>query len=227
MITEIINLHKEEYDVYIGREGKGQSGYFGNPHTGPDKEANVKLYKAYFHDRIKTDKEFAQRILKLRGKILGCFCKPRPCHGDVIAEYLNALPEPNPLKLAVVGSRNFVDYEYMCQMLDWFEIKKIISGGANGADSLALKYAEDHRYDYQEFPAEWTKHGRSAGFIRNKLIVDACDEVVAFWISKSKGTKHSIDLALKAGKPVHIFEPNCIKRELYLRGYDDLEGNIE
>ena len=49
-------------------------------------------------------------------------------------------------------------------------------------------------------------YGRSAGFKRNALIVAESDEVVAFWDMKSKGTKSTIDLATKAGKPVRIIE---------------------
>ena len=101
--TTVVNIHhKVPYDVYIGREGKGQSGEFGNPYNGPDREANIKLFKTYFYKLLKLDKDFARRILKLRGKILACFCNPKICHGDVIAAYLNGLPEPKPLKLAVV-----------------------------------------------------------------------------------------------------------------------------
>jgi len=204
--TTVVNIyHKVPYDVYIGRKGKGQDGYFGNPHNGPDKEANIKLFKTYFYERLKTDKEFAQRVLKLRGKVLACFCHPKPCHGDVIAQYLNNLPKPNPIKLAVVGSRDFVDYKYMCEILDWFEIKQIISGGAKGADSLAKQYAEENNLDYKEFPAEWDRYGKSAGYRRNVQIVDAADEVVAFWDQTSKGTAHSIKIAEEMNKPIHVY----------------------
>jgi len=204
--TTVVNVHhKVPYDVYIGRAGKGESGEFGNPHTGPNREANVKLFKKYFHERLKSDKTFARRVLKLRGKVLACFCSPKPCHGDVIAEYLNSLPEPNPIKLAVVGSRDFVDYKYLCEMLDWFEIKQIISGGDKGANRLAKRYAEENTLDYKEFPAEWDRYGKSAGYRRNVQIVESADEVVAFWNKTSRGTGHSIQIAKELGKPMHLF----------------------
>jgi len=44
----------------------------------------------YFYERLASDPEFRERVLALRGKTLGCFCKPRACHGDVIANYLEA-----------------------------------------------------------------------------------------------------------------------------------------
>ncbi|WP_420902511.1 DUF4326 domain-containing protein [Pseudoflavitalea rhizosphaerae] len=50
----------------------------------------MQKFKDYFYKRLKTDQEFKDRIHQLKGKRLGCFCKPFPCHGDVIAAYLNS-----------------------------------------------------------------------------------------------------------------------------------------
>ena len=91
--TRVVNLMNEPYEVYIGRgSGRGQDGYFGNPaliHPGTvTREQSIMMYRAYFHDRIKTDAEFRRRVQNLRGKVLGCFCRPKACHGDVIVEYL-------------------------------------------------------------------------------------------------------------------------------------------
>ena len=94
MKTNVVNLKNEKYDVYIGRAGRGQDGYFGNPFmlsAGQSRGSSLDKYRAYFYDRLKKDHEFRNRINGLRGKTLGCFCKPYPCHGDVIAEYLNSL----------------------------------------------------------------------------------------------------------------------------------------
>ena len=93
MITRVVNIRNEKYDVYIGRAGRGQDGYFGNPFTVTAEQsrgASLDKYRAYFFDRIKNDIDFCKRINALKGKTLGCFCKPYPCHGDIIAEYLNS-----------------------------------------------------------------------------------------------------------------------------------------
>ena len=93
-MTRVVNLRKEPYDVYIGRAGHGKSGYFGNPWTVKDEGAKaLVLYRDYFNRGIKTDPEFKAAIEGLRGKTLGCFCKPAPCHGDVIVEYLEGKPQ--------------------------------------------------------------------------------------------------------------------------------------
>jgi hypothetical protein len=100
------------------------------------------------------------------------------------------------MKLAIVGSRTFNDYELLCGVIDEVkDIELIISGGANGADSLAEKYAKDHSIPTKIYHADWNKYGKRAGYIRNVDIITNCDCVIAFWDCKSKGTKHSIDLA--------------------------------
>lgn len=93
METKIVNMKTHSYDVYIGRPGKGKDGYFGNPitlNTGNRTEI-LKKYKEYFYKRIENDSEFKERVLSLQGKTLGCFCKPKACHGDIIIKYLNSL----------------------------------------------------------------------------------------------------------------------------------------
>lgn len=91
MPTKVVNLLREKYDVYIGRKGKNKDGYFGNPFImkeESDRQKVIDKYKLYFEDRIIRDPEFKSRVEDLRGKILGCFCKPLNCHGDIIVEYL-------------------------------------------------------------------------------------------------------------------------------------------
>lgn len=95
-MTRVINIYKEPYDVYIGRAGKGKSGYFGNHHivgwclicksTHKRGEA-IEAFRKDFKVRVETDIVFREKLEELRGKILGCFCKPDLCHGDVYLEY--------------------------------------------------------------------------------------------------------------------------------------------
>ena len=95
-MTQVVNLYKQDYDVYIGRAGRGKNGYFGNPFTlkkGQPKGSTLEQYKEYFYNRIKTDPKFKKKIHQLKDKTLGCFCKPHPCHGDIIVEYLNSLQD--------------------------------------------------------------------------------------------------------------------------------------
>jgi hypothetical protein len=89
--TTVVNIYKEPCDQYCGRVGKGQDGYFGNPFKNKSRLENIEDFKVYFYDRLNKDPEFKQKIHELKGKRLGCFCKPQACHADIIAEYLNSL----------------------------------------------------------------------------------------------------------------------------------------
>jgi predicted Rossmann fold nucleotide-binding protein DprA/Smf involved in DNA uptake len=111
-------------------------------------------------------------------------------------------------KIGIVGSRTFNDYLFMKQILDrFFPCNKIISGGAKGADSLAAKYAKESNIELKEFLPDWNRYGKSAGFKRNKQIVDASDIIVAFWDGESRGTANTISLAHEQNKTVYRYWP--------------------
>lgn len=87
--TTVANIYTEPFDVYCGRAGHGKDGTFGNPFFEGTREENISAFKKYFFERMENDPEFKRRVMELKGKRLGCFCKPKNCHVDIIAEYLN------------------------------------------------------------------------------------------------------------------------------------------
>jgi len=116
------------------------------------------------------------------------------------------------MNIAVVGGRDFKDYQALEQVLFSsvvIEEDTIISGGANGADKLAKEFALENNIPYKEYPADWKAHGKNAGRIRNAEIVAQADYVIAFWDGVSTGTKHTINLAKEKGLQVLIvsYEP--------------------
>jgi hypothetical protein len=80
--TKVVNARHEPFDVYIGRPSK-----WGNPFSigkdGTRKEV-IEKYRQFIreHPQILAD------IEELRGKSLGCYCSPLPCHGDVLVDLL-------------------------------------------------------------------------------------------------------------------------------------------
>lgn len=130
-------------------------------------------------------------------------------------------------KICVVGSRKFNNYEHLKRNLDdlilditpWRGEVTLLSGGAEGADKLAEQYAEETGLEITVFPALWhdleapgavireNHHGKynvRAGFVRNQVMAEEADLVVAFWDGKSSGTKDMISRAKKLGKEVVI-----------------------
>jgi len=114
------------------------------------------------------------------------------------------------MKVIIAGSRNFNDYNLLkssCDnLLTQFTNIEIVSGTARGADKLGERYAREKGYDIKEFPANWDKFGKSAGYIRNDEMAKYADMLIAFWDGASKGTKHMIDLANKRGIKVIVID---------------------
>jgi hypothetical protein len=112
------------------------------------------------------------------------------------------------MKIAVIGSRTFDDYNLLRKTLDDIAgISTIISGGAKGADSLAEQWATEKGIETVVYKPAWAKYGRRAGGVRNRLIIEDCDYCIAFWDGKSRGTRHSMELCKKLNKriTVHLF----------------------
>lgn len=107
------------------------------------------------------------------------------------------------MKLAVIGSRGFRDFKLMDDRLKEFNPSIVISGGAVGADKMSCIWARRNGVETQEFLPDHKKY-RHAYHHRNRLIAEACDELVAFWDGKSSGTRYTIDYAKRIGKTVTV-----------------------
>lgn len=82
MIARVVNRNVSPYEVYIGRGSK-----WGNPFKiGPD--GNRQEVIAKYREWIQSQPELMASLPELDGKTLGCFCKPKACHGDVLVELL-------------------------------------------------------------------------------------------------------------------------------------------
>jgi hypothetical protein len=84
-MTVVVNIKNETCDVYIGRPS-----IFGNPFSVEQhgRERCILMYKSWFWARVQRDKNFEMKVRMLEGRTLGCYCAPKPCHGDVIVAYL-------------------------------------------------------------------------------------------------------------------------------------------
>lgn len=78
---KVVHCKKEPYDVYIGRPSK-----WGNPFVIGRDGTRTEVIEKYRQWVVVQDYDFNE----LRGKTLGCWCSPAPCHGDVLVELANA-----------------------------------------------------------------------------------------------------------------------------------------
>lgn len=115
------------------------------------------------------------------------------------------------MKICIAGGRDFADYDVLVEVVDQILTKIsepiiIISGKAKGADSLGERYAREHDIEVLLFPADWKRHGKGAGPIRNAQMAEAADMLIAFWDGSSKGTKNMIGQMQKQKKPFKVFD---------------------
>lgn len=118
----VVHCKKAKFDVYIGRGGDPGVNIFGNPFSfkvGTEaeivvesREACVQAYRDWLagtkwqHVDPDRRKAILKAIPSLKGKVLGCWCSPEACHGDVLAELANAEPKAGVAKLPIVKPGN-------------------------------------------------------------------------------------------------------------------------
>ena len=86
----VVHCKKEPFDVYVGRGSK-----WGNPYSHKEgtlaeevvdsRSEAVKKYEEY----LLNNEELMSSLSELKGKTLGCWCKPKSCHGDILLKYAN------------------------------------------------------------------------------------------------------------------------------------------
>lgn len=106
----------------------------------------------------------------------------------------------------VCGSRDWEDRDAINQRIaELPEGSVVIQGGARGADIMARHAAVLAGLHWAEVPAQWHQHGKRAGVIRNRVMLDLKPElVIAFQCNGSRGTQHTIDEARRRGIPVEV-----------------------
>lgn len=125
-------------------------------------------------------------------------------------------------RIIIAGSRSITDYELLRRIFiqDFAppELAKpnylIVSGGAEGVDTLGEQYAEKWDIPLTKFDADWSEYGKAAGPIRNRKMARFADTLIALWDGESDGTRDMIDTAVKYNLEVHVYQP------AHLRGDD-------
>lgn len=87
-MTKVVNKYKEPFDVYIGRGSKWGNPFVIGKHG--TREEVLEKYKNWFLN----ESALIPKLHEIRGKTLGCFCKPSPCHGDILADFADNLTIP-------------------------------------------------------------------------------------------------------------------------------------
>lgn len=120
------------------------------------------------------------------------------------------------MRVIIAGGRDFNNYELLelkCDRILLFPFThpdeiEIVSGHCNGADILGEQYGKERGCKVKLFPADWAKHGKAAGPIRNKEMAEYGTHLIAFWDGFSRGTKNMIATATQSGLKVRVIKIN-------------------
>lgn len=95
--TKVVHVSKAPYDVYIGRAMPGKNASkWGNPFkSGRDGDLAAVLER--YRQHVLASPELMASLEELRGQTLGCWCKPRRCHGDILVELLGEAGSTEPV----------------------------------------------------------------------------------------------------------------------------------
>lgn len=106
------------------------------------------------------------------------------------------------MMVLVTGGRGYADKEFLYKKLDKLHrigrITRLVQGAASGADSLAGQWARDRGVQEIVCPANWNKHGRRAGYLRNEAMADLLPDVVLMFPGNA-GTNMMKEIAEERG----------------------------
>ena len=128
--------------------------------------------------------------------------------GDVIRDPVKE-DKQEGYRVLIAGTRTFDDYELLKNELNKLKeeldlpISEVVSGKAKGADALGERWAKENNIKVIEFPAEWDKYGKKAGYLRNTEMGKYCDRGIIF-TNGSKGSEMMINIMKYFKKPCKI-----------------------
>ena len=97
--------------------------------------------------------------------------------------------------------------------LGWsFDELEVVQGRARGVDLAAEAWARARGRKCTPFPADWNRHGKRAGILRNVEMAEYGDGLLAFWDWESRGTAHMIKTMKQQGKPTLVIRISGISR---------------
>ena len=108
------------------------------------------------------------------------------------------------MKLLIVGSRSIQSFDLSKYIPPQTDL--LISGGACGIDSLAEKYADQHRISKLILRPKYFLYGKAAPIKRNEEMVELADEILIVWDGISRGTHHLLKYAKKKNKPLILIK---------------------
>jgi hypothetical protein len=106
------------------------------------------------------------------------------------------------LSTIIAGGREYQFTNEDCSWLDTLLIREVVSGCAKGADTCGENWAKSKNIPIKRFPADWEKHGKSAGPIRNIQMAEYAEALALF--PGGSGTRNMLKEATKRGLKIFL-----------------------
>ena len=130
------------------------------------------------------------------------------------------------MRVIIAGSRDVTAYNTLLSAIE--KAKEVgiiptvvISGTARGVDQMGEEFANANSILVKRYVAEWDIHGKKAGYLRNEVMAANADALIALWDEKSRGTKHMIDIAKRAGLKILVW---CLDGKNYNLNCEEQNG---
>jgi hypothetical protein len=101
IMCKVVHWKKESYDIYIGRLPNNEYNKWAYPKDLREsfaKETKRKVIIEAYENYLLNNKDLFKDLHELKYKTLGCWCKPKSCHGDILKKYVDKLEEIDKLK---------------------------------------------------------------------------------------------------------------------------------
>lgn len=112
------------------------------------------------------------------------------------------------MKVIIAGTRDFDNRDEVFKAIEQsgFDITEVVLGASGAVDLWGQDWAIGNRMPYKLFPPDWKQYGRAAGPIRNQLMAEYADALIAVWDGKSPGTKNMIMFAKEYKLKIYVHE---------------------
>jgi len=114
------------------------------------------------------------------------------------------------MRTIIAGSRHLTDCSIVHSIIaqcPWVNsVTTVVSGAAPGVDTCGELWATLNNKPFERYPADWNKHGRAAGPLRNQIMAERADALIAIPTADSRGTRDMIRRAEAMSLKVWIYE---------------------
>lgn len=119
------------------------------------------------------------------------------------------------MRVIIAGSRTITDYSVVALAIktSGFPVTEVVCGMARGVDNLGLEWALNTDTPVKRMPADWRKHGLSAGFKRNTEMAAYAEALIAVWDGHSRGTKQMIEAAKARRLKIYVTDGRGMERK--------------